>query len=219
MRIMALLSAGLLCAAANAAAAAQKPSCDQIDAAISANEDFAEAALGGDADAAKEALVAIGEQFAGIKASIPEAARAKAEAQIEAVEAAAAAGDNPGAAVAAGEVYRTLVAAFERRLPTTLDVAMLDYSGFRLAGLAASKPVDWGAIAATVEEAGVNWQTAGKRFKDKGLADLMGDIQTGLEGAAAAEDKAWLGSVAQIQLDSVDLLERAVKNREKGACK
>jgi hypothetical protein len=216
MRMMIALGSCLLCIPASAA---PKPSCDQIDAAISANEDFAEAALGGDAGAAKEALAAIGEQLAVVKAAIPEAARTKAEAQIEAVEAAAAAGDNPGAAVAAVEVYRTLAAAFERRLPTTLDVAMLDYSGFRLAGLAASKPVDWGAIAATVGEAGMNWQTAGKRFKDKGLADLMGDIQTGLEGAAAAKDEAWLGSVARIQLDSVDLLERVVKNREKGACK
>ena len=51
------------------------------------------------------------------------------------------------------------------------------------------------------------------------LLDLGASVQAGLEGAAAAKDLAWPKSLAQIQLDSVDLLERAVKNTAKGACR
>ena len=218
MRIISMLSGGLLFAAVTAAAAAPRPSCDLIDSAISANEDFAELALANDVAAARQALRVIHEEFAKIKPALPADAALKAEAQIQAADAAMAAGDLARAAAAAIEVYRTLIVALKRRLPTTLDVAMLDYSGFRLHALLASVPVNWDAITAAVEESAVNTKSAQRRLNDKGLSDLAGGVQAGLDAAAIAKGRGWLGSVAQIQLDSVDLLERKIKNPAPGAC-
>ena len=219
MKITLPFAAALLLSLSMSAQAAPKPSCDQIDAAISSTEDFAETILAGDAKAAEEALGAIRETFSAVRQSLPADAVAAIDAKIAATETAAQAGDASGAAVAAMEAYRLLAAAFEARLPTTLDVAMLDYSGFRLHGLAAAPAADWAAISTTVAEAGGNWATARKRMDDKTLVDLGTSVQAGLESAVSAKQAGWLSSLAQIQLDSVDLLERAVKNKAKGACK
>ena len=137
---------------------------------------------------------------------------------IETVDSSAASGDMSGAAVSAVEIYRLLVGQFEQRLATTRAVAMLDYSGFRLLGLAGADHVNWIAIAATVQEAGENWAGTRRHLKDKVLSDLGNTIQTGLDAAAMARNLNWLRSLAQIQLDTVDLLERVVKNHAQGAC-
>jgi hypothetical protein len=42
---------------------------------------------------------------------------------------------------------------------------------------------------------------------------------SGLDAAVTAQDKAWLSSMAQVLLDSVDLIERESKNPSKSACK
>lgn len=217
MRMSNLTAAFLLISFASAGAVMAKPSCAQIDSAISANEDFAEAALAGDKTAAGEALSAIHGEFAKIKPALakPDAI----ETQIQLVEKAWTSGDAPLAALTAVEVYRLLITAFENRLPTSMDVAMLDYSGFRLHGLLAATPIDWNAVAATVAETNGNWLSAKSRVRDKGLSDLVGNVEMGVTNAAAARDSAWLHSGAQIQLDAVDLLERAVRNPAKGACK
>jgi hypothetical protein len=55
-------------------------------------------------------------------------------------------------------------------------------------------------------------------LKDQALIDLADSITTALSSSLAAKDSAWLGSSAQILLDSVDLLERQLKNTSKEAC-
>jgi hypothetical protein len=198
-----------------------RASCALIDSATSANEDFAEFALAKDIKAARAALVVIHRSFAKIRPALPEAAALRAEMHIRAVDAAILAGDLPHAAVEAIEVYRVLIVAFRERLPTTLDVALLDYTGFRLHALLASPSISWRGIETTVEISAENTQSVQKRLdilKRSGLSDLIGDIEKGLKAAAAARNGAWLGSIAQIQLDSVDLLEKAIKNPSDDAC-
>ncbi len=111
-----------------------------------------EVALGDDANAVKEALASVHQKFAEIRPTLSDDAAYQSETHIKSIDQAVKAGNPARASVAAVEVYRTLVTAFERRLPTTLDAAMLDYAGFKLHGLAASTPINWAAISATVAE-------------------------------------------------------------------
>ncbi len=218
MRMPTILLSAVLVAAGHHAAATAKPTCGMIDAAISSTEDFAEVVAGSDSAATAAALAAIGAGFDAVKSSLPEGKSAAVRTRIEEAKTAVARRDRSEATVAALDVYRILVGVFEPRLPTTRAVAMLDHSGFQLQGLAAAAEVDWAAIAATVKEAGENWANSKKLIKDKALLDLGDSVQTGLVNATDAKSKGWLTSLAQIQLDSVDLLERVVKNKSKGAC-
>lgn len=218
MQIPTILGIGMLCATSTFATAAAKPSCEQIDAAISANEYFVEVALGNDPVAVSEALAAVRQTFAKIKPPLSDDATMQTEKRIKSMNEAVKAGDMGAASVAAVEVYKTLVVAFEQRLPTTLDAAMLDYAGFKLHGLAAATAIDWAAISATVAESNQNWESARKRMNDKAISDLLLDVHSGLNAASTSKNVAWLNSTAQILLDSVDLVERSIKNPSKDAC-
>jgi hypothetical protein len=114
------------------------------------------------------------------------------------------------------EDYKKLVARFEASLPTTLPVAMLDYAGFKLRALAAAQNVDWQAIAATRDETHQNW--AKIKLMDKAVFDLGTNNLASLDLALATQNAKWVDSSAQILLDSVDLIERQIKNPAKGAC-
>ena len=200
-------------------AAQTLPSCALIDKTISATEDFAEFALAGETGHAREALGVLHQTFTKIKSGLSADAVAKAQTQIDAADTAFAARDLPRAAVAAVETYRVLIVALRSRLPTTLDVAMLDYTGFKFHALNAVVPKNWNAIAENVSRSAENTAKAQKRLTgNTGLADLIGNIQTGLAGASAAKIPGWLDSAAQIQLDSVDLLEQVIKNPSPDAC-
>lgn len=197
------------------------PTCAQIDAATSANEEFVEIALTKDINATRTALAAIRRTYAQVKLTLPAETVTQIDELIRTIISETATRDFPSAAEAATQVYRNLIVAFRLRLPTTLNVAMLDFTGFRLLALAAMQPVPWPATEATIRISGVNTASIQKRLEvlqEPGLSKLAGNIQTGLEGAAAARQTAWLASVAQIQLDSVDLLERLIKNPSSVAC-
>jgi hypothetical protein len=196
-----------------------KASCDQIDAAISATEDFAEKIPAGDISAVKPDMLAIRENLAAVASALSPEAASAAEADVKAMDEAIARADYPASASAALGLYRTLATAFAKRLPTTFDVAMQDYAGFELRVLASQPEADWAAIDVTMAESAVNWAATRKNLKDKALTDLGNTIQAGLADAARAKNTAWLSSIAQIQLDTVDLLEHVVKNPSKEACK
>ena len=215
-----ILGCAMLLAAAPAGAQAA-PTCDQIDAATSANEEFVEVALTNDIVAARKALAPIRRTYAAVKPALAAGTAMQTDALIRTLQTELSERDLPSAAEVATRVYRNMAFGFRLRLPTTLDVAMLDFTGFRLRALAATQPVPWPAAEATVKISGVNTATILKRpeiVADKGLTGLATDIQAGLEGAAAARQTAWLDSVAQLQLDSVDLLERVIKNPSSVAC-
>jgi hypothetical protein len=202
----------------NAQPALAKTSCDEIDAAISATEDFAEKIAAGDVSAVKADMSAIRKSHAVIAADLGAEAGATTEVDVKMVEDAITKADYPAAANAALNLYRNLTTEFAKRLPTTLDIAMQDYSGFQLRVLASMPETNWTNVETTVAESSDNWNVTKKLLKDKALLDLGDSVQAGLTDAAKARNGAWLASVAQIQLDSVDLLEHVVKNTSKGAC-
>jgi hypothetical protein len=193
-------------------------SCDQIDQAISSTEDFVELALADDRAASKDALGAIGAALADVGGDMPPDAKQGAEALTKQVEGAYAAGDMSAASLAAMDLYGALAAAFERRLPTELNIAMLDESGFRLHALLGAGQTDWAALDSAAKTAGLRWEKSKTSVKDKALVDLMDHLLAGVGDGAANKNPAWLRSSASLLLDSVDLLEHAVKNGAKGAC-
>lgn len=203
----------------NPLAAHAQPSCGLIENVISAAEDFSEFALAGDKPQARDSLAALLRFSEQIKPALPSAAAANLEAAITDAGTAFKAGDNPLAALAALKAYRVLVHALQARLTTTFDVAMLDYSGFRLHALTASAAVDWQAVSDTVAQSAAATHNTRRLLTGKtGLRDLIASIQQGLEAAVAAKSATWLESTAQIQLDSVDLLEQAINNPSPNAC-
>jgi hypothetical protein len=193
--------------------------CGQIDQAISSTEDFVEMALAADAAASADALDAISAALKPVAGDLSQDAAQRAEALVKQVESAHSGGDMSAAALAAMDLYGELAGAFKDRLPTALNIAMLDESGFRLRALLGAAQPDWAALDSTVKTAGQRWESAKGQVEDKALADLMDHLQAGTAEAAAQKNAAWLGASATLLLDSVDLLERAVKNSAKGACK
>lgn len=212
------LAAGLLAFSAVPSLTAAKPSCEAIDKAISANEDFVEVALGIDEASPADTLKVIHATSDHVMSALSPDVAAKSKAAIARIDAALAANQLPQAAVAAMDNYAVLVKAFEPRLVTTLDVAMLDDAGFRLLGLVASKPVDWDAVSKTAADADTNMKATAEHIKDQGLTDLMVTMSAGLLAAAAAKDAPWAGHAAQVLLDSVDLMEAKAWNESKQAC-
>jgi hypothetical protein len=218
MKLNIPLAALLIVAMPHAADATPDANCKSIDAAISANEDFVEVALGIDAMSPDAALKTIHDTAKAVEPSLEKDEAKHLQTTLSAIDAAFKAGHMPEAAVAAMENYAVLVKAFEKRLPTTQDVAMLDYAGFRLLGLVATSPPDWEAMTTTVVLAQTRLKATSVRMKDQGLTDLSVTIATGLQDAAKAKDGPWLAHAAQVLLDSVDLMEPKARSTASQAC-
>jgi hypothetical protein len=204
--------------AVNSAFAKADPSCKDIDKAISANEDFVEIALGIDRLQIAPALQTIKNTLKSVESGMPPKSKTDAAVQVELIELNFRRSDLPASAVAAIETYRVLISNYNSRLTTPLDTAMLDYVGFKLLALTAAQNLNWPEISKTVSEGQSSLEKTKAVLKDQALIDLADSITTALSSSLAAKDSAWLGSSAQILLDSVDLLERQLKNTSKEAC-
>lgn len=200
------------------AAAKAKLTCELIDRAISANEDFVEVVLGVDQSARADAQAAVHRSFEKVAQDMSPAAQVVSKKFIAALDKALVTGDSAGAALAAVENYGVFVKVFEARLATTYDAAMLDYAGFKLHSLLAAQSVDWVKLEATVAETTEHWNKAGLDKGQKALSDLMHNLLASLDEAAGARNPQWLHSSAQILLDSVDLVEGVIKNPAAEAC-
>lgn len=211
-----------LALASTAALADSDPSCKLIDRAISANEDFAETAMAGDSADITSNFEAVKEGYDNVKSFLSEQDSSAIAGLIATIEKEITGSEPKNAAVPAIDIYRILITAFEKRLPTTLDVAMLDYTGFRLKALVSFPSPDWPGIVDTAKVSADNVASVVKRLKamkDGALADLTRHHQRSITEASKAANAAWLNDAAQIQLDLVDLLERRVKNDDSAACK
>ena len=199
--------------------AASSPHCRDIDKAISANEDFVEVALGIDKLPLPPALAEIRAGVISVRGGMSVAEQAQSAQIVGVIEDQIAKPDLPMAAVAAIENYKVLVVAYQSRLTTSLDTAMLDYVGFKLLGLTAAKPLNWAAMAETVDVSRASWDKTRAALKDQGVIDLVDSAQGSMANALSAKDPAWLASTAQTLLDAVDLIERESRNPSKTACK
>ena len=119
-------------------------------------------------------------------------------------------------ALAAVEAYRTIENAIEassRSAP--IGVAMLDYSGFKLSLLAATREPDWARIRAGVKELREFWSALVGSIEDKRMRNLFTVIQDGLKSAAERKAINGVKFAAKVQLEAVDVLEQYFKGNYK----
>jgi len=120
--------------------------------------------------------------------------------------------DALGTALVAVEVYRNIENAMDaahRAAP--IEVAMMDYLGFKLSILAAVQAADWVAIAATAKESDCSWSALVKMVQDASMRNLVGAIQGGLRSAVERKDIHGIRFAAKMQLEVVDVFEQYFK--------
>jgi hypothetical protein len=177
-------------------------------AAASPLEDLTEFALANDIPGMRQALKAYGDQAAAVDQVLAPPARREMAARLAAIRRAESKGDNQEVAMNAVEAYGVLVESLDPiGLVVPMQVARLDYSGFKLKVLLAATPLDWPAMQKTVEEAGGLWYALEPRVGDKALRDAVKAVLAGLQQATRAENAEMAAFAAQMDLALVDLLE------------
>jgi hypothetical protein len=198
---------------------AREAACEDIDAAISASEDVAEAAIAGDAENARKFSAKLTSALGGTHLDWSPEQSKKAGERLAHLKSSLESEKLAEAALASTDVYSVLVVAYEPRLPTTLDVASLDFAGFRLKALAAARDPNWELIEQAAGEASKSFEAAAARVSDPALKDLAAEIGESLVPAAKSHNIEWLDTAADQTLAVVDLLERVVRNKSESACK
>ena len=121
-----------------------------------------------------------------------------------------------GTALVAVEVYRTIENAMDgASRPSPIEVAMMDYSGFKLSILTAAQAADWATIAETAKGSDGYWSTLAKKIPDTSIRNLVGAIQDGLGAAVERKDVYGVRFAAKMQLEVVDVLEQYFKGTYK----
>jgi hypothetical protein len=202
----------------HSATAAPQADCKAIDAALSATEDYVELALAGDATGTAGAKAEALKTFAAVSRFLPADTQQGAATRLQAMAEIPQGAAVTASSLSAMDVYADLAKAFKDRLPTTLDVAMMDHAGFELEARLASNPIDWDQMSQRVTEANSGWTRSANMISDKGLKDVLTSVHVNLETAVAAHNPAWARLAAQLLLDSVDLVERQVKNTSHHRC-
>lgn len=117
--------------------------------------------------------------------------------------------DRTALALSAVEGYRILVSAQVRSASDIpLEVALLDYAGFRYqASVRADTPL-WSEARLALDFADARWRTVSGRISDTSLKySFVADLAA-MRHALDASDAAAAQSAAAIELDSVDTLEQ-----------
>ncbi len=199
-------SATSTAASSNAGAGTER---DQLlESTASLNENLVEFALAGHADKVAESLKDIETAMPKLKPSLGEAAFGRVEVQVRNVQAAVGRQDLNAAALSSIEVYRLLQEAVDRKTRSVpLDVALLDYSGFKLSALAAAAQPNWTAVTDAASEANRFGKQLEPMVHDGSLRTLVSHIGQGLTDGAAGKNSGQVAFAAGMLLDSVDLLE------------
>jgi hypothetical protein len=177
--------------------------------AASINEDLIGFALEGKAGQVAEKVTAMRKALPSLRPLLNVSAFETLGRQLNEMEQASSKSDSLGTALAAVEAYRILENAMDNaRRPSPIEVAMLDYSGFKLNILAATPKTDWAAIAATAKGSDGSWSVLGKNVKDASIRNLVQAIQDGLSGAVERKDVHGVKFAAKMQLEVVDVLEQ-----------
>jgi hypothetical protein len=177
-------------------------------AAASPFEDLTESALANDSQGMRQALKAYSGQAERVNRVLSGPARREMAALLARIRRAEAQGAYQEAALNSVEAYRLLVDSLNPNgLVVPIQVAKLDYVGFKLKVLLAASPPDWPAIQKTSEEANGQWHALEPRVRDKGLSDALKTMLAGLNRATRARNAEMAAFAAQMDLALVDLLE------------
>ena len=176
--------------------------------AMSPFEDMIEYALAGKDSDVLKALTIADQNSKSIATTLPAPAAHKFTALMDALRQAATIKNNRKTARCAVEIFRLLAEILQAdsfELPK--EVSLLDYAGFKLLILAASKKPDWRAIRTTINETTSWWNAIRSKVTMNGLSNTFDTLICGLETSAKTRNLDMLGFAAQMTLDLVDLLE------------
>lgn len=185
---------------------------DVLLGAMSPFEDMIEFALAGrDADVSK-AIASADRDVANVKKALSPQAASTFATLWSGLRQATADKDRHRVAKSAVEIFRLLSDGLQpdaAHVPK--EVSLLDYAGYQLLVIAASRQPDRHAIRKTVDEAAGWWKAIAPKVSDQALRDAFGTLTGGLEQAATTGNLPLLRFAAQVDLDLVDLLERNLK--------
>jgi hypothetical protein len=159
-----------------------------------------------------KAIITADQESDYIKTALSPSSASEFAARMEDLHRAATDKNHHQVARSAVEVFRLLVDNLQTEgLEIPKEVSLLDYAGFKLQVLAASRSPDWEDIRKTVSEADAWWTAIKSKVSEQGLRDAFGSAIRGLDEAAKVENLPMLRFAAQIDLDLVDLLENDLK--------
>lgn len=140
--------------------------------------------------------------------SLPPVRQKALDALVAGIRNAWAAKDRSALAVQSIEAYRLLQEAVPRSPRSVpVQVAQLDYVGFKVKALLASNSVDWTRIADTVREAQTWWTAIEPHTSDATLQEAMNRILLGMKEATEQRDAKVMHFAADMELILVDGLE------------
>ena len=185
--------------------------------AASINEDLIGFALDAKADRVAEKVVEMRKALYNLRPLLNERLFETVGHQVADMERASAKEDLLGTALAAVETFRVIEnAKGDANRPEPVEVALLDYSGFKLSILLAAHAVDWATVDSTAKESDTTWMALAKNIQEISIRNLVGTIQNGLRAAVARKDINGAKFAAKMQLEVVDTLEdyfKRVKER------
>lgn len=117
-------------------------------------------------------------------------------------------GDRGAVGVQSIEAYRLLQEAIPRGpRAVPVQVAQLDYVGFKVNALLSSSSVSWTQVSETVREASAWWAAIEPKTSDATLKEAMNRTLLGMKEAADRKDPKLMHFAADIELVLVDGLE------------
>lgn len=135
-------------------------------------------------------------------------ARALLAERIHALKASWAKGNRTSVAMHSIESYRLLVQGISRRAgEPPVEVALLDYSGFKLSALARDASPDWAMIGKTTAEAEKWWRVIAPKVRNGDLRQSMQRTMKAYAAASRTANVALLAYAADMDLILVDELE------------
>lgn len=174
----------------------------------SAIEDLAEAAIAGDKKGITLALQTYEKQAGTLERILPAQQLNILREQVDTIRTGTGRGDFAVVALQATEAYRTLTESLDRGgLLVPIEVALLDYAGFKFQALLLARPVDWDALLETGNQAGSNWNLLKKEISDIKLREAMDVAIEGMRTAQESRNTGMAFLAARVDLALVDLLE------------
>jgi len=203
--ILALLI-GVACPSSAATASHSKP--DVLSQASEIAEQISENALTIDASAFRKSMSDIAGLDARVTSALPPDRKKALDGLVAGMRAAWTAGDRSALGVQSITAYRLLQEAVPRGSKgVPVQVAQLDYVGFKVNALLSSGSPNWTQIAATVQEAQRWWAAIEPKTSDATLKEAMTRTLLGMKDASDQKDAKVMTFGADLELILVDGLE------------
>lgn len=205
-----IVSAFLIGVAGPALAAKSKPRppTDALSQSSELAEQLSENASSIDAAAFKKTMSDINALDARLAKALPPERKQALDALVTEIQSAWATGDRSALGVKAIETYKVLQEAVPRGPKTVpLQVAQLDYAGFKVNALLSSKSMNWAQVSGTVREASTWWSAIEPRASDATLKEAMDRTLLAMKEAADQKDPKVMHFAADMELILVDGLE------------